>query len=68
MAVCLRGRLMFCHGPLRIWLSASDDEWPYLALMRHKHNASFRHLTCQEDGAKTDTEDLLQRPCRPRGP
>lgn len=62
MAVCLRGRLMFCRGPRRFWLSAPDDERLYLALMRYKHNAALRHLACHGGGAETDTEDLLQRP------
>lgn len=61
MAACLRGRLMFCHGPLRFWLSVPDDERPYLALMCYKHNASLRHLACHDDGEETDSEDLLQR-------
>lgn len=60
MAVCLRSRLMFCHGPLQFWLSAPDDERSYLALMRHKHNPSLCRLTRHEDGVKTDTPDLLQ--------
>ncbi len=52
---------MFCHGPLRFWLSVPDDERPYLALMRYKHNASLHHLTRHGDGAETDTQDSLQR-------
>lgn len=51
---------MFCHGPLQFWLSAPDDERSYLALMRHEHNPSLCRLTRHEDGAKTDTPDLLQ--------
>lgn len=57
-AGCLRGRLMFCHGPLQFWVSAPDDEQLYLALMCYKHNASLHHLTCHNDGAKIATRDL----------
>lgn len=49
MAVCLRGRLMFCLGSLGFWLSTPDDERPYSASMCYKHNASLRHLACRQD-------------------
>lgn len=56
----LRSRLMFCHGPWQIWLSAVDDERPCLVLMHYKHNLSLYHLAYNVDVVKTDTQDLLQ--------
>lgn len=56
----LRSRLMFCHGPRQIWLSAVDDERPCLVLTHYKHNLSLHHLAYHVDVMKTDTQDLLQ--------
>lgn len=54
MAVCLRRRLMFCNGPLWFRLSVLSDERLYLAVVFYKHCPSLCHLTCHEDGAKTE--------------
>lgn len=61
MAFNLRDRLMFCHEPRQFWVSAPDDERPYLTLMRCKPNASHHQHARHEAAAKTDPQDLLQQ-------